>query len=63
MIPAIILGAGLFAVSSRVIGGAAVAGASYGYGRKMGRKICQTFDRVEENIVNIRKIFEIITRS
>jgi len=55
MIPAIVVGVGLFAVSSRFIGGAAVAGASYGYGRKMGRKICQTFDRVEENIVNMRK--------
>ena len=55
MIPAIMLGAGLFAVSFEVVGGAAVAGASYGYGRKMGRKICQAFDRVEENIVTIRK--------
>lgn len=55
MIPAIVAGVGLFAVAFEVIGGAAVAGASYGYGRKMGRKICQAFDRVEENIVNIRK--------
>ena len=54
MIPAIMAGVGLFAVSFEIVGAAAVAGATYGYGRKMGRKLCQTFDRVEENITIIR---------
>lgn len=54
MIPALMAGVGLFAVTFEIIGAAAVAGATYGYGRKMGRKMCQSFDRVEESIAAIR---------
>tara|TARA_Y100001980_G_C14276548_1_gene112577 strand:+ start:273 stop:455 length:183 start_codon:yes stop_codon:yes gene_type:complete len=50
MIPQLALGIGALAVTARVVGDAATFGASYGIGRKYGRKICESMDIFESKV-------------
>tara|TARA_Y100000589_G_scaffold257083_1_gene246287 strand:- start:447 stop:629 length:183 start_codon:yes stop_codon:yes gene_type:complete len=50
MIPQLALGVGALAITARVVGDAATFGASYGIGRKYGRKICESMDVFESKV-------------
>ena len=50
MIPQLAIGIGFVAVTAKVIGDAATFGASYGMGRKYGRKICESMDLLESKV-------------
>ena len=55
MIPVIIGGLAVAAVTLEVMAGAAAAGAGYGIGRKYGRRICETLDGVDSSMKNLLK--------
>ncbi len=55
MIPVIVGGLAVAAVTFEVMAGAAAAGAGYGIGRKYGRKICETLDGIDTNMKNMLK--------
>jgi hypothetical protein len=51
MIPQLIAGIGLVAITLELVSGAATAGAGYGLGRKYGRKLCTAMDQVESTVI------------
>ena len=55
MIPVIVGGLAVAAVTLEVMTGAAAAGAGYGIGRKYGRKICEALDCVDASMKNLLK--------
>jgi len=55
MIPVIVGGLAVAAVTLEVMTGAAAAGAGYGIGRKYGRKICEALDGVDASMKNLLK--------
>ncbi len=50
MIPQLALGIGALAITAKVVGDAATFGASYGLGRKYGRKVCESMDVLESKV-------------
>lgn len=50
MIPALVFGFGVAALTIDLLSGAAAAGAGYGLGRKYGRKLCEAMDGVESKV-------------
>jgi hypothetical protein len=50
MIPQLLIGVGVAAITIEVISGAAAAGAGYGLGRKYGRKLCEAMDNFENAV-------------
>jgi len=50
MIPQFVLGFALVAGTLEIVSSAAAAGTGYGLGRKYGRKLCNTMDKVESTI-------------
>ena len=52
MIPQLLIGVGAVALTFEIVAGAAAAGAGYGLGRKYGRKLCETMDKVEASMVD-----------
>ena len=55
MIPVIVGGLAVAAVTLEVMTGAAAAGAGYGIGRQYGRKICEALDGVDASMKNLLK--------
>ena len=52
MIPQLIAGIGLVTLTLEFVSGAAAAGTGYGLGRKYGRKICESLDKVESTLIS-----------
>jgi len=52
MIPQLLIGVGAIALTFEIVSGAAAAGAGYGLGRKYGRKLCESMDKVEASMVD-----------
>jgi hypothetical protein len=50
MIPQLLIGAGVVALTFELVSGAAAAGAGYGVGRKYGRRLCEAMDKVESSV-------------
>ena len=55
MIPVIVGGLAVAAVTLEVMTGAAAAGAGYGIGRKYGRKNCEALDGIDTSMKNMLK--------
>ena len=55
MIPVIVGGLAVAAVTLEVMTGAAAAGAGYGIGRKYGLKICEALDGIDTSMKNMLK--------
>ncbi|MEJ6562351.1 MAG: hypothetical protein QNL85_01410 [Euryarchaeota archaeon] len=58
MIPALVVGFGVAALTIDLLSGAAAAGAGYGIGRKYGRKLCQAMDGVESKVTQAYQTFK-----
>jgi hypothetical protein len=52
MIPQLLIGVGVAALTIEVVSGAAAAGAGYGLGRKYGRKLCEAMDQFENTVTD-----------
>ena len=55
MIPVLVGGLAVAALTLEVMAGAAAAGAGYGLGRKYGRKICEALDGIDTSMKNMLK--------